>query len=73
MVAFNQFVNDDRVIRTSKVRGITEMALNLDELDNADNLEDRRPSNTLLIYHVSANEDLTSFEPKIPQYKKIKN
>ena len=57
MVAFNQFVNDDRVIKTNKLRGITEMILNLDELDNADNLEDGRPSSPLLTYHVIVNED----------------
>ena len=38
------------------------MALNLDELDNTDNLEDGRPSNVLL-----------AFEPNIPQYKRLKN
>ena len=53
MVAFNHFVNDDRVIKTNKLRGITEMILNLDELDNTDNLEDRRLSSALLTYHVT--------------------
>ena len=36
------------------------MIFNLNELDNADNLEDGRPRNT---YHVTANEDFTCFEP----------
>ena len=49
------------------------MILNLDELDNSDNLEDGRPSNKLLTYHVTSNEDFTSFEPGTPQYKKLKN
>ena len=49
MVTFTQFVSDERVIKTNKLKGITEMILNLDELDNADNLEDGRPSNVLLI------------------------
>ena len=49
MVAFTHFVNDDRIIKTNKLAGITEMILNLDELDNTDNLEDGRPSNVLLI------------------------
>ena len=73
MVAFTQFVSDDRVVKTNKLKGITEMILNLDELDNTDNLEDGRPNNVLLTYHVTADEDFTRFEPNIPQYKKLKN
>ena len=53
--------------------GITEMALNLDELDNANNLKDGKPSNTLFTYHETAYEDSTHFEPYTPQYKKLKN
>ena len=49
------------------------MIFNLNELDNTDNLEDGRPSNALLTYHVTSNEDFIRFEPKIPQYKKLKN
>ena len=49
------------------------MSLNLDELDNSDNFKDGRPSNALLTYHVTSNEDFTHFEPDIPQYKKLKN
>ena len=49
------------------------MSLNLNELDNSDNLEDGRPSNALLTYHVTANEDFMRFEPRTPQYKKLKN
>ena len=59
MVAFNHFVNDVRVIKTNKLRGIIEMILNVDELDNTDNLEDGRPSNELFTYHVTVNEDFT--------------
>ena len=47
----------------NKFGGITEMILNLNELDNTDNLEDGKPSNVLLTYHVTANEDFTHFEP----------
>ena len=36
------------------------------------NLEDGRPSNVLLTYHVTSNEDFTHFEPHTPQYKKLK-
>ena len=49
------------------------MILNLNELDNTDNLEDGRPSNALLTYHVTSNEDFMCFEPNVPQYKKLKN
>ena len=73
MTAFTQFVNDEQVTKANKLRGITEMSLNLNELDNADNLEDGRPSNTLLTYHVTSNQDLMHFEPNVPQYKRLKN
>ena len=49
------------------------MIINTNELDNTDNLEDGRPSNALLTYHVAAHEDFTCFEPHAPQYKKLKN
>ena len=73
MTAFTQFVRDDRVIKTNKLKGITEMIFNLNELDNTDNLEDGRPSNVLLTYHVTADEDFTRFKPNVPQYKKLKD
>ena len=73
MVAFTHFVKDDRVVKMNKLRGITEMIFNLNELDNTDNIEDERPGNALLAFHVTANEDFTRFEPHIPQYKKLKN
>ena len=73
MVELNKFVVDDQVTKTNKLKGITEIILNLDELDNTDNLKDGRPSNALLTYHVTSNEDFTSFEPQNPQYKKLKN
>ena len=49
------------------------MCQTVDELDNSDNLEDGRPRNSLLTYHVTSNEDFTRFEPATPQYKKLKN
>ena len=67
MIELIQFVNDERVNKTNKLKGITEMVLNLNELDNTDNLEDERPSNTLFTYHVTSNEDFTCFEPHTPQ------
>ena len=73
MVELNQFVVDDPVIKKNKLKGITEMIINLDELNNSDNLEDGRPSNELLTYHVTDDKDFTHFEPHTPQYKKLKN
>ena len=74
MVELNKFLVDDQVIKTNKLRGITEVVIKLNELDNSDNLEDGRPSsNSLLTHHVTSNEDFTSFEPQNPQYKKLKN
>ena len=57
----------------NKLKGITEITLNLDELDSSDNLKDGRPSNSLLTYYVTFDEDFTHFEPQNPQYKKLKN
>ena len=72
MVELNKFLVDDQVSKKNKLKGITEMISNLDELDNTNNLEDGRPSNSLLTYHVTSDEDFTSFEPRTPQYKKLK-
>ena len=38
MIELTQFVNDERTFKTNKLRGITEMILNLNEIDNTDNL-----------------------------------
>ena len=73
MVELNQFVVDDQVIKTNTLKGITEMIINLNELDNSDNLKDGRPSNDLLTYHVTSNEDFMSFKPRTTQYKALKN
>ena len=73
MVELNQFVVDDQVIMKNKLKGITEMLNNLDELNNSDNLEDGHPSNTLFTYHVTDDKDFTRFEPQTPQYRKLKN
>ena len=73
MVELNKFLVDDQVIKKNKLKGITEITLNLNELNNRDNLEDGRPSDSLLTYHVTSNEDFMSFEPHTPQYKKLKN
>ena len=73
MVELNKFLVDDQVIKRNKLKGITEMILNLNELDNSDNLKDGRPSNELLTYHVTDDKDFTRIEPDMPQYKKLKN
>ena len=49
------------------------MVFNLDKLDNANNLEDGKPSIALFTYHVTAYGDSTHFKPCTPQYKKLKN
>ena len=63
LVDLNDFLVDDQVIKKNKLKGITEITLNLNELNNSDNLKDGRPSNSLPTYHVTSNEDFTSFEP----------
>ena len=73
MVELNQFEVDDQVTKTNRLKGITEITLNLEELNNSDNLKDGRPGNSLLTYYVTSNEDFTHFKPQNPQYKKLKN
>ena len=73
IVELNQFEIDDQVTKTNKLKDITEITLNLDELNNSINLKDGRPSNELLTYHVTDDKDFTHFEPQNPQYKKLKN
>ena len=73
MVELNQFVADDQVIKKNKLKGITEMIINLDELNNSDNLEDGHPSNTLFMYHVTDDKDFMCLKPQTPQYRALKN
>ena len=73
IVELNQFAVDDQVTKMNKLKGITEMTLNLNELNNSDNLKDGRPSNELFTYHVTDDKDYTRFEPQNPHYKKLKN
>ena len=72
IVELKQFEIDDEVTKTNKSKGITEMIINLDELSNSFNLKDGRPSNELLTYYVTDDEDFTHFEPQNSQYKKLK-
>ena len=48
MIELNQFEADDKVTKKDKSKGITEITLNLDKLNNSDNLKDGKPSNELL-------------------------
>ena len=73
IIELNQFEIDDEVTETNKLKGITEITLNLDERNNSDNLKDGRPSNELLTYYVTDDKDFTRFEPQNPQYKKLKD
>ena len=67
-----KFSENPKVKTMNKLSGITKMNLNLTELDNTENLEDGRPSNTLFMYHVTSSKDFTRFEPINPQYKRLK-
>ena len=61
------------VLRTNKLVNGTKITISLNEIDNSDNLEDGRPSNTLFTYFVTSPEYFMHFEPQSPQYKKLKN
>ena len=63
----------DDIQRTNKLVNGTKITVSLNELNNSDNLEDRKPSNTLFTYFVTSAEYFTRFEPPSPQYKKLKN
>ena len=62
----------DDILRTNKLKKITKVVISLNELNNSDNLEDGRPSNTLFTYYVTSLEDFTRFEPGNPRYMKLK-
>ena len=49
------------------------MAISLNELNNRNNLEDGKPSNTLFTYYVTGLEYSMHFEPATPKYKALKN
>ena len=72
IIELNQFEVDDQVTKTNNLKGITEITLDLDELNNSDNLKDGRPSYKLLTYHVTDDKDFTCFEPQTLQYRKLK-
>ena len=55
------------------MKGIIEITLNLDELNNSNNLKEGRPSNSLLTYYITDDKDFMHFEPQNPKYKRLKN
>ena len=59
--------------RTNKLVNGTKITISLNELNNSDNLEDGKPSNTLFMCFVTSPEYFMHFEPQYPQYKKLKN
>ena len=71
-IELTQFDKDPQIKRMNKLAGIMEIVLNLDKLDNTDNLENGKPSDTLFMYHLAAYDN---FEPYTytTQYKKLKN
>ena len=73
IIELKQFEVDDEVTKMNKLKGITEITLNLDELNNSVYLKDGRPSNSLLTYYVTDDKDFMHFEPQYPQYKKLKD
>ena len=53
---------------------LTEMNFTLNEVNNTETIIDGNVSNTLYTYHITNwTDEVTFFEPKNPQYKKIKN
>ena len=59
--------------RTNKLVNSTKITISLNELNNSNNLEDGKPSNTLFTYFVTSPEYFTRFKPQSPKYKKLKN
>ena len=60
-------------MRTNKLEKVMKIVISLNELNNSDNLEDGRPSNTLFTYYLTGPEYSMRFEPRTPQYKKLKS
>ena len=58
--------NDPQIIKTNKLAKVTNMIFKLDELDNTNNLEDGKPSNTLFTYNMPGSEDFMHFKPTTP-------
>ena len=61
------------ILRTKKLVNGTKISISLNKLDNSDNHEDGKPSNTLFTHYVTSSERHTLFKLQSPQYKKLKN
>ena len=57
----SQTGDHDDVLGTSKLVNCTKMVISLKELNNSNNLEDGRPSNTLCTYYMTSPEHFTHF------------
>ena len=68
----NTDLDNPQIIKTNKLAKVTNMSLNLDELNNSDNLKDGHPSKTLFMYYMPGSENFMHFEPQTPRYKKLK-
>ena len=69
----SQMDEREDILRTSKLEKVTKMAISLNELNNSDNLDDGKPSNTLFMYYVTGPEYSMHFKLATPQYKALKN
>ena len=58
--------------RTYKLEKVTKMVISLNELNNSDNLEDGKPSNTLFTYFVTNPEYFTRFKPNPHNMKNLR-
>ena len=61
------------VKKRNTLANITELRFILKELDNSQNLIDGYPSDILLTIHVTDYGNTTHYEPRNPQYKKLRN
>ena len=59
--------------RTNELVNGTKITISLNELNNSDNLDDGKHSNTLFMYFVTSPEYFIRFKCQSPQYKKLKN
>ena len=58
--------------RTNKLVNGTKITISLNELNNSDNLEDGKPSNTLFTYFVTSPEYFMHFEPQSHNIKNLR-
>ena len=58
--------------RTNKLVNGTKITISLNKLDNSDNLEDGKPSNTLFTYFVTSPEYFMLFKPQSHNIKNLR-